>query len=284
MKHVEIGLQNGRIPESYCLLETGISQMHHDYVLQFGFWSQRKVWGNEPFFDEIKYQSRAVKLESLHHDLENTMVLICRWLGIKWHENLRKSTFDEKLWWNRPGTLRVSGSNQNIVKQNYTQYLSNFDKFRLANLAYFKYKYWEYKPSFGARAVFYPLIPLLCIFPFLSEIIHLKSRVLFIYKTLQPQLIFFFSQTLSPILQPPMISELLKKQLTIEAGKPHLNLNLLNQLFDRYLKLILLIFIYTYTFSRDYIAIRLLIYKAWKKEKNTHYLVELLREKDVQEI
>lgn len=107
------------------------SQMINDYTIHAG---PHIAYGMKPYFrdsQDQKIQSRAVRLEDIHTALNITMKKICTWLNIHWEDTLLTSTFDGKIWNNRPASIRQTGVGDKIIAQKHTEVLSSFDKTRL---------------------------------------------------------------------------------------------------------------------------------------------------------
>jgi len=146
-------------------------------------YNKRSVCGKTPYFDDYEQDgklisSRAVRLEDVHLRSKATMQKICDWLKIDWNDNLMKSTFMGKLWYNRSGYIRVSGFSNKIVSQTYSQYFNAFDRYRLKLLTkneqiWFKYR----KINLFDRFIYHSFFPLLALIPFKVE--FNKERFLF---------------------------------------------------------------------------------------------------------
>lgn len=86
----------------------------------------------KPYFpDDANTQSRAVRLEDLHETPKTTLMNICNWLQIPWHDCLLSSTFNGKLWNNNGPSIRKNGFGNKDVSQQYKNKMSKFDLLRL---------------------------------------------------------------------------------------------------------------------------------------------------------
>jgi hypothetical protein len=121
-------------------------------------------------------RSRAIKLEDLHRDGRKVLEKLCEWANIPWHDNLLKSTFDGKQWWNVKGSPQVSGFNLNMItERSKLEYISPFDRYRLMAMIVNKYVAWgyDYPQWFHWIMTRVILLPFLLI-PFRMELISYK--------------------------------------------------------------------------------------------------------------
>jgi len=124
------------------------------------------------------YQWRAIRMEDLHKNPEQTMRNICNWLDLEWNNSLLQSTVNGKKWWNEKGFIQESGFSTRISSQTYNEYLSNFDSMRLNILFVKKCISWKYKTPWWSRGIFSKLIlALLLLFPFKIELITWASLI-----------------------------------------------------------------------------------------------------------
>ncbi len=127
--------------------------------------------GKKPYFADFaangrSCESRAVRLEDIHLNSEFTLTKITQWFGVKWHDNLMKSTFMGKLWHNRVESIRVSGFNKQVISQQHDQYLNSFDKFRLRLLTKVEQKSFGYRKCNIFDQISFIFLPLLVLLPF----------------------------------------------------------------------------------------------------------------------
>ena len=157
--------------------ECALSQVLNDYCKH---WSHvgRIAHGDRPYAPELACVSRGIRLEDLHKRPRDVMEAVCHWLRLPWDECLLKSTFNGKLWWSRPESLRVSGFSTAIVAQRHDQHLWDFDKFRLTCVAWRKLDRWQYPVLTGAKSIVWQLLmPLLLWCPLKAELKYLPRRL-----------------------------------------------------------------------------------------------------------
>lgn len=245
--------------------DAALAQICCDHILQW-YPEDQKAFGAVPYLPELASNSVAIKLEFLHANLKDTMLKVCHWLEIEWSEQLESSTFDGKKWWNRPGTIRDSGTSQKIANQNYNEYLNSFDRFRLKALNQKKYKEWEYPISYLERSFIVGLLlPLLLMIPFKSEFTtfyHRKKTFNQIIRNISPQVYNFVRFFHYPWT---------RKKFELNHQK-QAEENIYNWLVF-WLKFIFL----PYILFRDYWMTRYWAFKAWKDNAfSEHTLVKLL--------
>lgn len=122
-----------------------ISQLINDFTIHAG---PHRAYGMKPYFEDTadgRIQSRAVKLEDIHKDSVNTMKKVCKWLHIEFEPSLLQSTFDGKIWNNRPASIRQSGIGNTIIAQQHNDVLTNFDKLRLEYASMKFMKHYQYE-------------------------------------------------------------------------------------------------------------------------------------------
>ena len=91
-------------------------------------------------------QAKAIRLEDLHAQPENVMSSVVTWLGLPWHDCLLDSTFDGKIWWNRPESPKQHGFGGQMLSRNVVRRLSPLDRFRVSTIARPKARMWGYEP------------------------------------------------------------------------------------------------------------------------------------------
>ena len=87
----------------------------------------------------------AIRLEDLHTAPLDMMKTVADWLGLAWHPCLLESTFDGKIWWNRPESPRLKGFQTTHLSRNVTTCLSRLDRFRVREIARPKRLKWGYE-------------------------------------------------------------------------------------------------------------------------------------------
>lgn len=125
----------------------------------------------------VEAQSRVVRLEDLHRRPREVLTAVCGWLGIPWSETLLRSSINGIKWWNDRSSIQVSGFSEVILNQKYTDYLSPFDRVRMASLFYYHFASWGYFQN--QRGLGHPIfqilmLPLLML-PFKIEAILFKE-------------------------------------------------------------------------------------------------------------
>ena len=155
-----------------------------------------------PVLENVKFQSRAVRLEDLHRSPKRTMSAICGWLGIPWDNALLHSTFNGLQYWNdKRSAYQTSGFNEKIIHQKHNSYVTHFDRFRYTVMFARRFQGFQYflpHTILCQRIVFVLLLPLF-ILPFRIEMLtyrgnwglevlkyFIKLRLLIIRHTLSP--------------------------------------------------------------------------------------------------
>ena len=155
-----------------------ISQIFQDYAPQANlFYRMYSIYPFPRIDDGPPVSEFSIKLEDLHAYPKKTLQRICELTGINWHDNLMKSTFAGKQWWNRPSSKKISGFNLEMTDLKVLAYFPTFDKWRLLvlvkplleGLGYQKKsaKWSSYCQNLGAMA--------LCVLPFYVEWISIQS-------------------------------------------------------------------------------------------------------------
>lgn len=105
-----------------------------------------RLFIDRPYFDEPASgdRTKAVRLEDMHAQPEEVMRSITEWLGLTWHSCLLNSTFDGKIWWNRPESPKQSGFGGQMLSRNVLRRLSALDRFRVKAIARPKARAWGY--------------------------------------------------------------------------------------------------------------------------------------------
>jgi len=167
-----------------------------------------------PACENLKFQSRALRLEDLHIAPKRTMMAVCGWLGIPWDNVLLQSTFNGLKFWNDSSSAhQVSGFNKEIIAQKHEAYISRFDRLRYTIMFARRFQAFGYlmpHTVLCARAVFFLLLPLF-IFPFRVELLSWQAAGGF--KGLKPFIRYFIklrllivANTLSPSDTVPMLT------------------------------------------------------------------------------
>lgn len=165
---------------NHYLLTCVTAQMLCDTAIHVG---KRIAYGMKPYIQDNEntlVQSRAIKLEDIHQDTKTTLTRVCDWLNLSWSDRLLESTFNGKLWHNRPESIRQAGVGSQTISQQHEDLLSAFDKLRLHYLTI------PFKEYFGYQYVSVPrympyLMPFLIFLPFKMEsLINRKRRGHFI--------------------------------------------------------------------------------------------------------
>lgn len=168
------------------LLNCVTSQMLNDFTIHAG---PHRAYGMHAYFADTadrRIESRAIKLEDLHKQLKQSMTAVCQWLGLNWDDCLLTSTFDGKLWNNRPASIRQTGAGSKIISQQHQDVLSRFDKFRLELLSSSYLIHYKYKNRLATLEKFALFtMPLLIFLPFKME--NIKTEILNHFKRLDIQ-------------------------------------------------------------------------------------------------
>lgn len=134
------------------------------------------VFNDRPYFPEMAEASRAVRLEDLHKRPEITMKSVAHWLEIPWDPCLLESTFDGKKWWNRPGFVRICGSDPKQADKKHYELFTEFDRLRIYALTSKRCRKWNYEiPSASRSFMFSVLNAVLILIPFRIERISLSE-------------------------------------------------------------------------------------------------------------
>ena len=175
---------------------------------------RNRFLSGSPALENVKFQSRAVRLEDLHQAPKRTMMAVCGWLGIPWDDALLHSTFNGLKFWNdKTSAHQVSGFSKEIIAQKHEAYISRFDRFRYTVIFARRFQAFGYcLPNTILRQpiVFAMLLPLF-VLPFRTEMLankggwslgslkyFIKFRLLVLHYTLSP------SDTV-PVLRPNAI-------------------------------------------------------------------------------
>jgi len=102
------------------------------------------LFGGTPVVELYAERFKSVKLEDLHKFPEDTMRSVSRWLGISWHDNLLKSTFDGIEWWNVRNSPQIKGFSNETISKKHENVFTDFDRMRLEILLRHKYSFWRY--------------------------------------------------------------------------------------------------------------------------------------------
>ncbi len=137
-KHVRAGEGWRHLDAAEC----AIAQVLLDFTVHAGAYP---VYGSRPYLPELAAASRALRLEDLHRAPRPALEALCAWLGIPWSDSLLQSTFDGKLWWNRPESKRVSGFSSAIVGNRHDDLFSPLDRARLDSLTRRQRRAWGYR-------------------------------------------------------------------------------------------------------------------------------------------
>ena len=89
-----------------------------------------KMSGFSPILDD-RSRSRVLRLEDLHQRSAETLNKLCDWLEIPWDDGLVESTYDGKMWWNRPESAQVTGFSPKPISRNHDDIISKVDRYRL---------------------------------------------------------------------------------------------------------------------------------------------------------
>lgn len=73
----------------------------------------------------------GIRLEDLVKNPKNILSKVCNWLKIEWSDELLLSTYNGKLWWNRPESPQVSGFSNVPLKNKHKDIFSKLDITRL---------------------------------------------------------------------------------------------------------------------------------------------------------
>ena len=161
-----------------------------------------RFFSARPALENMKFQSRAVRLEDLHKSPKRTILTVCGWLGILWDNALLHSTFNGLKYWNdKRSAHQTSGFNEKIISQNYDRYITRFDRFRYVVMFARRFQafgYFSHNTILRQPIIFALLLPLF-VFPFRIEVLafkgnwglevlkyFIKLRLLIIRRTLSP--------------------------------------------------------------------------------------------------
>ena len=103
-------------------------------ILEREHWEEgsTKLYGKTPYIEDChNIKSRYVRLEDVHLDNKKTMQKVCSFLEIDHFESLSKSTFMGYIWHNRSESVKSSGIGEKTILQKNSNFLSNFDKYRI---------------------------------------------------------------------------------------------------------------------------------------------------------
>ena len=89
--------------------------------------------------------TRAVRLEDLHHRPRETLERLCDWLDLPWDDALLCSTFDGKPWHWPDGSRTPGGPQRRTLAKTHDDVISGFDHVRLRLLLADKYRAWDYR-------------------------------------------------------------------------------------------------------------------------------------------
>lgn len=148
----------------------GLNQLLNGVAAHISDTIEYKTYGDEPYIENYRNESLAVKLEDLHSQLESTLKDICGWIEIPFDNSLKQSTFNGKQWWNRPSSIRISGADKNLTAIHNKEELPIFDRIRLQGIYIHRYKTWEYDyPKYISTKTFQYIFPILLLMPFSSK-------------------------------------------------------------------------------------------------------------------
>jgi len=139
-----------------------------------------KIYGKYPYYpDSNFFETRYVKLENVHKNVEKQMRKIAVWLKIDFKKELLDSTYMGYKWFNRKESIKTCGIDEKIITQKFENFLTGFDRFRIKllcmnELIYFKY----YEESFYKKYL-YIIMLFLILFPFKIDfnLITIKYRI-----------------------------------------------------------------------------------------------------------
>jgi len=167
---------------------------------------RNRYTSGKPALENLKFQSRALRLEDLHIAPKRTMMAVCGWLNIPWDETLLQSTFNGLKFWNDSSSAhQVSGFNKDIIAQKHEGLISRFDRLRYTVMFARRFQAFGYlmpNTVLCRRAVFLLLLPLFAL-PFRVERLswqaagsaknivefikyYIKLRLLIVARTLNP--------------------------------------------------------------------------------------------------
>ena len=164
LKHINYNQHKYCLFKSHlnCALSVQILQKRHHYETK-----PFKLYGKNPYFpDSESYETRYVKLENVHNNVEKEMKKISQWLKIDFREELLESTFMGYKWFNRKESIKVSGANKKVTNQKYERFMSVFDFFRIKYLCMNELKYFGYYKFRPIEKFMYILLPFLILIPF----------------------------------------------------------------------------------------------------------------------
>lgn len=90
-----------------------------------------KNHGYSSILPEYKSRSQALRLEELHKQPEEKLKKLCQWIDIPWNDALLISSYNGKIWWNRPESSQLTGFNTKVISRTHDDVFNKFDRFRL---------------------------------------------------------------------------------------------------------------------------------------------------------
>lgn len=165
----------------FSLLSCAIGQIFCDHTVHAG---NHPAHGLKPYLPDALDQSvltRAVRLEDIHKNAPETLAKICNFINIPWNDCLLQSTFDGKLWHNRPETIRQTGFGTKTITQKHEHLMNPFDRWRFGYLSQPFQAYYGYQHNKKASLLSRFYMPILMLAPFRMESIKkndikLKAR------------------------------------------------------------------------------------------------------------
>jgi len=106
--------------------------------------------GGTIFNAKLEGRWKALRLEDLQKFPRQYLEAVCEWMGLAWSDTLLESSFDGRAWWSGVSSPLVRGFNNVTTTQNYSEFLSNFDEFRLRVVLDHLYRTWEYSERYDS--------------------------------------------------------------------------------------------------------------------------------------
>ena len=216
-----------------------------------------KLYGKTPYIEDChNIKSRYVRLEDVHLDNKKTMQKVCSFLEIDHFESLSKSTFMGYIWHNRSESVKSSGIGEKTILQKHSNFLSNFDKYRIKLLCKNESVYFGYEKISTFNNIILFILPLLLIFPFKCDVIF--RREFFRFKAM----LKLFSNDKQPIYEWILFNSVVNTLAGAELIKiKKVNNNKYAAIFS----LLVVIPIYLLRIIKNYLKVRMLTINIWFK-------------------
>jgi hypothetical protein len=161
------------------LLESNVRQELLEETIHVFSYDTRGIHYYLPDSEDGRIQSKSVRLEDLHKNSSEALSSIAQWLGISYiPEILLKSTFDGRIWNNRPVSVRQKGLGTGTITKKHNDIFNAFDQWRLKQLSRPIHLYYGYSTSsdFAPAVVRQWLLPVLILLPYKVELTYSHMR------------------------------------------------------------------------------------------------------------